>query len=179
MKKDLFKLVEMSKNKDDEALLELILRFKPTIQKFKRQLHYEEAETDLIISLIEIINKIDLKKAKKNEAILIKYIHSCLNNKKRDLLKQRIHHFNEKVEFVELNLEKIENPQYNNNEDNLFLCDLLKDLPFCQKRVIVDKFIKGYRDTQIAKTLNISRQAVNRLKNRGLENIRKEIARMS
>ncbi|MCG8484475.1 MAG: hypothetical protein MJA31_14285, partial [Clostridia bacterium] len=75
-----------------------------------------------------------------------------MKNKKTDLLKLRINHFNEKVILVELN-DKIETPLYNNNQDNLFLCEILKGLPVRQKRVIVDKFIKGHPDNQIAKSL--------------------------
>lgn len=178
MRKDLYNLVAMSKKKDKEALLELLIKFKPAIQKFKRQLNYEEAETDLIISFIEIIYKINLEKLKKNDAVLVKYIYSSLKNKKTDLLKQRINHFNEKVTLVELN-DNIEAPQYIDNQDNLFICDILKGLPARQKSVIVDKFIKGYPDIEIAEKLNISRQAVNKLKNRGLENIKKEFERIS
>ena len=58
-------------------------------------------------------------------------------------------------------------------ENLLFFYELLKKLSIIQKRVIVYKYLEGYSDIEISKILKISRQAVNKLKNRGLENIRK------
>ena len=48
----------------------------------------------------------------------------------------------------------------------------LNDLSEKQRFVIIQKYIIGFSDVEIAERMNISRQAVNRLINRALENLR-------
>lgn len=62
MKKTLYELFKMGQNGDEKAKIELYKKFLPRIKKFGRKLLYEEAETDLIILLLEFINKANLEK---------------------------------------------------------------------------------------------------------------------
>ena len=55
---------------------------------------------------------------------------------------------------------------------NIIVFQLLNRLPKLQKKIIEDKFIKDLSEEEIAETLNISRQAVNRTKNRALKTLR-------
>ncbi|KAA8666397.1 sigma factor-like helix-turn-helix DNA-binding protein [Clostridium sp. HV4-5-A1G] len=48
----------------------------------------------------------------------------------------------------------------------------MKQTYWSTKKVIIKKFFYGFTDTEIGKQLSISRQAVNRLKNRALERLR-------
>lgn len=57
MDKLLLDLIDEANNGDKNALLEIIFRFNYTIKKFSRELKYDGAESDLIISLIEIIKE--------------------------------------------------------------------------------------------------------------------------
>ena len=74
---------------------------------------------------------------------------------------------------VEINLDIVEDRTDANMEENIFIEDLLNTLPEVQKTIIKEKYIKDHSDIEIAKKLNITRQAVNRSKNRAIENLKK------
>lgn len=57
---EFFKLLGEAKLGNEESMVEVIDRFRPTIKKFSRELGYETAETDLVIELISILKKIKL-----------------------------------------------------------------------------------------------------------------------
>lgn len=73
MEVNFFELVKKAQNQDNDALLQLIAIYNPTIKKFSRQLNYEEAETDLIIAFIETIRKIKLTKLITKKWFLVTY----------------------------------------------------------------------------------------------------------
>lgn len=58
-------------------------------------------------------------------------------------------------------------------EDNLILSEFLLLLTKKQNQVIVYKYFYGYSDSEISTYLHISRQEVNRLKTRGLLELKK------
>ena len=58
-------------------------------------------------------------------------------------------------------------------EVDIILKEALNTLTILQQNVIIYKFIIGYSDAEIGDILSISRQAVNRIINRGLLRLRK------
>ena len=60
-------------------------------------------------------------------------------------------------------------------ETKILLRNALNSLSDLQRNILIKRYFKDYSDEQIACTLNISRQAVNRTKNRALEKLRKLI----
>lgn len=171
MDSNLSKLIKNAKNHDEKAMLEIIKRFQLLIKKYAKQLKYEEAESDLIISLIEIIKCINLNSLNSsNEGVIVTYILRSLNNRKIDLFRKYVKN---KQEETELNLD-ILGVEFNNTiENNLIIESIFKTLTEVQKKVIKRKYIYGYSNVEIAEELNISRQAVNQTKNRALEKIKK------
>lgn len=163
-------LIKNTKKGDDQSLIDIICKFKQTIKKFTRNLHYEEAETDLIIALIEIIKNIRLDNFKnKSDGAIVNYIYRSMENKKIDLFRKDVKGVREEVE---INLDILEDEESYEYDDRLFIKSLLDTLTNIQKRVIVDKYIRGYSDNEIAIRMNILRQAVNRSKNRAIKSIR-------
>lgn len=66
-------------NEDEEAIVVIIKKFMPTILKFSRELNYEEAETDLIIGLLEKLPKISSKiVVNTHEGVVVNYIYQIL-----------------------------------------------------------------------------------------------------
>ena len=57
--------------------------------------------------------------------------------------------------------------------DCIFVKDLLNQVTELQKKILILKFIKNYSETEIASILKISRQSVNRAKNRAFISIKK------
>lgn len=76
-------------------------------------------------------------------------------------------------ESLELNLDMILDESYYEHESKIFVEDLISYLPSLQRRIIKEKFLYGYSYKKIGDRLNISRQAVNGIKNRALNNLRK------
>lgn len=170
----LYDMIIKSQNGDKKSLMEIIKKFNPIIKKYSRKLSYDGADSDLIISLIEtifflpILNNSNLKK----DEYIVGYISTSVKNKYINLAKK-----NTKISIneTELNLDFITNKMIFSAEDNIFIKDLLDRLTKLQKKVIILKFFNGYTDNEIACNLHISRQSVNRTKNRALKKLRKEI----
>jgi hypothetical protein len=79
---DLYNLLKRAKNNDKDATYEIIKDLDGTLKKLSKSLHYEEAETDLIIELLKLIQSIDIRKFKdSSHKQIAKYIHVCLRKR--------------------------------------------------------------------------------------------------
>lgn len=170
-KKSLLEVLKLAKAGNQEAICYFIKKFQLLIKKFARQLNYDCAETDLIIYLLEFIKKMDIEKMEKlSEGELVNYIIRLLRNKKIDIYRknclaiEEIH--TEEDSYIENKLEI---------EEQMDLKQLIKTLPNKHRIVIISKYIYGYSDAEIGTSLGISRQAVNKLKNKALEKLKLQI----
>lgn len=79
----LYNLVQMSQNGDTEACLEIIRRFKPLIKKYGYKLGYDDAYSDLILELIEVVYKLPIKRnnSVNSDKYIIGYINSSIKHK--------------------------------------------------------------------------------------------------
>jgi len=57
-------LIENYKNGDKESMLDIINQFTPLIEKYNRKYENEDISSELIITLIKLINSLDIKKFK-------------------------------------------------------------------------------------------------------------------
>lgn len=73
---------------------------------------------------------------------------------------------------VSINYDLLCNDSYVDFDRNIFISELLDSLPINQRKVIILKYIYEFSDTDIAKQLGVSRQAINSTKNRALKNLR-------
>jgi RNA polymerase sigma factor (sigma-70 family) len=167
----LYYLLQRAQKGDEEAITNIYLKFNPTIKKLSRNLSYEEAETDLIIAFLETIREIKIDKLYiKSDGAVINYIYTFLKNKSINLFKKNIL---QRTQTVELELDTLVDDASIDVDDNIFIANLLISLPLLQRVVLKKKFIQGFSDKEISQLLGVSRQAVNRAKNRGLMNLRK------
>ncbi|MCG8540733.1 MAG: sigma-70 family RNA polymerase sigma factor [Clostridia bacterium] len=170
----IYELLERIQKGDKEAVVDIFLRFNGTIKKLSKKLRYEESETDLIIAFLEIIKKMDVRKFQmKSDGAIVNYIYCCLTNEYADLYKKKKAF--ENVYFVEMELDTIADNISEDVDSKLFVSMLINSLPPLQKKVIVKKFIEDFSDKEIAICLGVSRQAVNRAKNRGLNNLKRAL----
>ncbi|AWH76413.1 glycosylating toxin sigma factor TcdR [Clostridioides difficile] len=177
MQKSFYELIALVRNNSVDDLQEILFMFKPLIKKLSRVLHYEEGETDLIIFFIELIKNIKLSSfAEKSDAIIVKYIHKSLLNKTFELSRRYSKMKFNFVEFDENVLNMKNNYQSKSvfEEDICFFEYILKELSGIQRKVILYKYLKGYSDREISVKLKISRQAVNKAKNRAFKKIKKD-----
>lgn len=155
--KDLKELLYIvSCNHSDNAVIEIIKRFTPLIKKNAKILGYDDAESDLIIHLIEVLYSLKTEKAKSFlEGQAVNYISRTIRNKRIDINRKQNKSFFELELFEPVNVSV----EYERQEIKELL-DLLSER---QKYVIVLKYYYGYSDIEIAKYIGVSRQAVNKI----------------
>lgn len=150
--------------RNESVLLFIITKFQPIIKKYSRKLDYEEAESDLIIFLIELIKKLP---DTNNESILINYIARSIKNeyirlnKKQEQIRQK-EILTDFGDFKSL---------YSKNIDidlNIDIKDSMKLLSQRQLTVIKYRFFLGYSSSKTAEILKVSRQAIFKTEKRAL-----------
>lgn len=174
----MYRLIERAKEGDREILVDVFLRFKKTIKKLSKKLRYEEAETDLTIAFLVIIKEINLRRFNsKDDGAIVKYIYRCLKNEFADLYKKNKRKLESTYTF-ENKIDTIADSRHEDINSRLFVSMLLNSLPPMQRKIIVKRFVQGFSDSEIAFSFKITRQAVNRVKNRALKKLRKIIEKM-
>lgn len=166
--KGLLDVIRLAKNDEEDSICYLIKKFDLLIKKYARQLNYDCAETDLIICLLELVKKVEVKKLETySEGQLVNYIVNILRNKKIDIYRKRC------LDIEVVYMEEMTGVESENKiEDRINLQSVLESLTDKQRDVIIAKYFQGYSDFEIGEKLNISRQAVNKLKKRSLNKLR-------
>lgn len=166
----LYSIYQSAKIGDEESVLFLYDKFLPKIKKCGRSLNYEAAETDITIRFLEFIRNTDF------EALKSKCDGAVINYTNRFFVNTYINLLNSKKPQMQLIYIDDENSftrdiPYYDDPSNLGM-DCFSRLTELQRKVIVYRYIYGYSEQEIAQKLKISRQAVNRAKNRGIKVIR-------
>lgn len=146
-------------------MMKIINKFNPLIKKYSRKLNYDGADTDLIITFIETVYKMPLTNS--NDSCIVNYINKSITNKYIFLSK-----VNAQIKHSEKALE-LYNLEDKNNiyiEDSILIRSSLDKLSNIEKKILIEEYIKDYAETKIAKELKVSRQAVNKTKNKALKN---------
>ncbi|TCO70417.1 RNA polymerase sigma factor (sigma-70 family) [Marinisporobacter balticus] len=168
---ELYALIEAAQKENKESTANIFSHFHPTIKKLSKGLHYEEAETDMIILFLELIKNINIENFyDADDKQIASFIHKYLRNRSLDLFrKYELRH----TPWIEMNYDILSDENTPDIESTVFISMLLNALIPLQRQVILRKFIYGFSDAEIAKQLGVSRQAINRIKNRALDNLKK------
>lgn len=148
-----------------KCLENLINNFYPLIKKYSYKLNYDGAETDLVIKFIETVKNLsNIPNILDNEKALISYINKSIINyyiylskknsnisKYESLEKEEVNYDNFIFKFMENGFKKIE------------LEEALNTLNL-REEYIIKNILNGYSVSEIASNLNITRQAVNKIK---------------
>jgi RNA polymerase sigma factor (sigma-70 family) len=172
---DLYYLLANAQKGDQGALIILLKNFHPTIKNHARRLGYTEAETDLIIVFLETVNAIDIRgflNAVNRDKQIAGFIHKILRNKTVDLFKK---HVKNHKSFISLDYELIQDQKVHNFANDVCIDMLIEALPPMQREIIKRKFIDGFSNKQIAKTLGVTTMTVARNKKKGLDNLRNNL----
>jgi len=176
MSNSLYELLRKCKTRNPECILEIINKFNPLIKKYSYLLNYDDAEQDLIVALIEIVYKLPLNKipTKCPDKYIVSYIHYALKNKYIYLSKKQSILLKQSDE---LDLNICESSITSQDLYNyVFVKDLLNQVTELQRTILILKFIKNYSETEISNILDISRQSVNKAKNRALVTLKKYLS---
>lgn len=169
MNNELFELLFYAQNGDKKATEKLYLKFFKLIKKFGKMVNLDGAETDITIFFLEFIKKINLKKLEnKSSGEIINYIYISLKNYTFSLVKQVL---KKKIDESNIIVDQI----YYDNFDQFELIDTLNSLNLSeiQKQITLYIYLYNYKISEIAKILNVSRQAVNQNKIKALKIIEK------
>lgn len=171
----LYYLLEKAQNGDQESLIALYLDFLPAIKNHARRLGYAEAETDLIIAFLEIVDSIDIRKfsnASNRDKQIAGFINRVLKNKSVNLFKKHVEKYKPPVS---LDYDLLQDQKVHNFDNDVCISMLVEALPPLQREIIKKKFIDGFTEKQIAKTLGVTKITVSRNKNKGLHNLRTKL----
>ncbi len=174
MENELISLILKSQQGDKDSIIEIINKFMPLIKKYSRELAYDGAESDLSIALIAIIKSYPVYKNNKvrDECEIISYISISIRHKFIELSKK-----NCKITTNEtlLNEDMYLTQSANDIDDMVFVNELLDKLPIKQKQLLTYLFINEYSESEIALKLNVSRQYINKIKKKALNNLKQYI----
>lgn len=163
--KELIELIKRFKNQDMSAFSEIYDNFKNLINSYSYKLGGEDYNQELTVFLLELLYDVELSR----------FMDDCSDGLNRYIL------VSIRNKYYAMSREKQEYNNFLHNGDinqlycrptadaKLLIKEMLKLLSKKQRDIIIYKYIYGYSDTELGALLNISRQAVNRLKNRAVE----------
>ncbi|MBQ6847632.1 MAG: sigma-70 family RNA polymerase sigma factor [Clostridia bacterium] len=163
----LITLVEKFRMKDMSAFPLIFAEFEGLLHHYAAKCQAEDTFQELSVFLVELLYKMDLKKFRKDSTDSLKrYIAVSIGN--------RYIAFSKEDNLFKRDREILENSAFSNDIylQRQILADALRTLTKKQRMVILCRYIYDYSDVEIADSLGISRQAVNRIKNRAMESMR-------
>lgn len=161
----LLKPLIASIRKQDMSGFNLIYQeFKRLISLYADRIGDDDAAQELTVFFIELLYSIELDIFKADDSDGLKrYIAVSIRNKyialskERQLLDRMTNELYDNLAFF-----------YQDADEGLILEEALKMLTPQQRAIIVYKYIYCYSDAEICMLLGVSRQAVNKMKNRAL-----------
>jgi len=153
---------------DKDALAAIIEKFQPLIKKYSNRLNYDEAASDVIISLHEVIYKLNpiINIDPYCEGELVNLLNTSLRRKVVDL--HRKHKLETRIK--ETPFDDLEHLSASYGfEDAVMIHETLSMLTEKQRFVLEARYYHGYSGIEIAAQMKISRQAVNKLQQRAVE----------
>ncbi|PPK48794.1 sigma factor-like helix-turn-helix DNA-binding protein [Clostridium algidicarnis] len=164
-------LIKKAKNFDKESMELLITKFDPIITSLSRKLQNEDAKNDLTVFFIRMIYEIKLiNLINSSDGALVNYIKQGLYREYHKLNKVA------PIISVEFNdIFTVDTNDYVQVEYKVFLDELVmkKVLNEKQKYVLLKKYYYHCTDEEISIELCISRQAVNKIHRKAIDNLRK------
>lgn len=164
----LIEIIKNLKNGDKSSFETINKEFIGLIVFFSKKIGGEDSLAELTAFLFELLLGIEPDNFKyDNSQTLKRYIAVSLRNRYIALSKEK-----QKYEKTELGLLDDGIKYSASLEDSIMIKDMLRLLSEKQRLIVTYKYIYGYSDIEIAEIMNISRQAVNRLKNRSISILR-------
>ena len=162
------KYVELFKMGQMEVFGIIYLQFKDLISVYMERMKTEDTRQELILTLIEVLNRVKTEKFSDDESdTLRRYILVTLKHKYQSLEKKKL--LEQRVMRPFWGGELICDDSFESDIDTYVLLETLSKK---QRDVIIYKYFLNFTDVEIAEIMGISRQAVNRIKNRGIESLR-------
>ncbi len=153
-----------AKTEKDEMLC-LLQQFDPLLKKYAHALHYEDAYNDLQLCFIELIVRIKAEGfIGKDEKYILSYIRKSVISFSIKLSSQRMYR----------RMVESKNDDYSRCDSyiGLLWCDLQNLLTKDEQQFIVDLYFEDISASELAKSGQVSKQAISNKKRRILDKIR-------
>ena len=161
-------LIGKFKNQDMSAFAVIYDEYKRLLQFYSAKVGGDDALQELTVFLVELLYSIDASRFEADTSTgLARYIAVCLRNKYIEISKREQRCKNFENQFIE-NCDFVHTDTF----EKLEIAEAIKALSHKQRLVVILKYIYGFSESEIALRFNISRQSVNRLINRALQNLR-------
>ena len=158
-------IIAYAQEGNQEAMLQLIARFQPSLRKHAKLLKYEDSYYDLVALFIESIHRMKLEKLKnKSEGATVNYVVNSIYHSYCKLVEIAAEQRRFPCSLEELNGRQIYTsascnpPTYSKLE---LPCNLLTSREVHVIRLLYEK---GLSVTEVASKLHITRQSVNQTK---------------
>lgn len=165
----LLNLIKDFRSRDIQAFPLICNEFQGLINFYSFKTDDEDLYQDLTVFLLELLYGIKLDNFKEDSSDTLKrYIAVCLRNKYISYSKNKEKEKKLLIEYCKLNIGYSKA-----NTDEFWLKDFIKTLSDKQRMIIDYRYIYGYSDEEISRICNTSRQAVCRIRCKGLNKLRK------
>lgn len=162
-------LVVLYKSGEKESLIGIINKFKPVINKFKRNSYCEDMDSELILFMITLLEKMPVREEfLKDEKIVFSYIFKCLKNKYMRVNKKYYNQYTR--EFVDDDI--LNYKEYYLLESDIEFQDIIKDLSDCEKNILNKRYVCNLSESDIARELKTSRQYINKVHKKALTKLK-------
>lgn len=145
--------------------------------RFFNSYDIEDNKQDLVMNLLNIVKRIPIENPGfRNEGCLVNYIYKSIKNSRRYMYANK----NIQKDFIMnkylSSMVEFGDEYYTTDiESEIFIRDLLKVLTEKEKLIIEYEFLEGKSEREISEILKISRQSVNKTKNRALKKLKEAI----
>jgi DNA-directed RNA polymerase specialized sigma subunit, sigma24 homolog len=155
--------------KDQDVMVNLLVLFSPLIKKYAFLLGVEDGQAELTAAFIKTIQDYPYSFNKKEDMYTLSYLKKAVRNEYIALSKKH-----SRIQTVYIDDNPLDEPADYDNSDLIFL-DLVSCLTPLQQKIILEKYYYCNTDAEIASNLQITRQSVNRAKNRALSILKKAL----
>lgn len=171
---NLYNVIKSFTNGNPDDLLKVIEFFDPLLKSLHNKSSSTETYSELILFLMELLNKLPLhKEILKENKYLISYISKSLKNYYIKLNKKSYKLYDSEFSTDLIYLYD-ECNEYNDFNYTIFK-DLLNELTDLERQIIIYKYVHLYSDIEISKLRNVSRQSVYKTHKRALKKLKEII----
>lgn len=167
----IYLLITAYRNGDSDKIVEVIEIFNPLLNKLHNKGSSDDMKSDLILFMFDLLFKIPIEKEVFcSDKYIISYIKRSLINEFIRLNKISCKNKNMEFSFDESYIK----PKYTNTiYDEIIFKDMIKILNKREKEIFYKKYVLNYLDSEIAKSNNISRQAVYKTHKNAIKKLKK------
>lgn len=155
----------------EEALLNLLTRFTPLLNKYARKFDYEDTFSEPQLYFIKLIKTFPPVADYWNDGQTVSYIAKSIYTYYIKLSKQNTFRENNLLEF---NPDITDKPIIDDTDFTILLTELFSSLTEWQKTILILHYVDGFSIQEIAQQYNKTRQAINKTKNQALSILQKQ-----